>query len=240
MVYNDVIEKIGTTIDAAGVVVIVAGAAIAFVACAVQLARHERDVYRRFRQRLGQTILLGLELLVAGDIVRTVAATPTLKSVAILGGIVLISYLLARQHEQPCEVVVLSLADRRQARLSALELLLGAGSNISKFPVAPQPDHDIGAAAEHRMNLAVRHLRMIGCQASGFISDDDVVTAVRTETRVQHYDRVILATGRQPGSWLARALRREPAHRLRPRLGQRLITFPLGPGLPHPTPASSP
>jgi hypothetical protein len=137
-----------------------------------------------------------------------------------------VSYLLARHEEQPSEVVVLSLADHRQARLSALELLLGTSSNITKFPVAPQPGHDIGAAAEHRMNLAVRHLRVIGCQASGLISDDDLVTAVRTETRVHHYDQVIMATGRQPGTWLARALRRDPAHRLRPRLGQRLIVSP--------------
>ena len=114
-----------------------------------------------------------------------------------------------------------------------------SSSNITKFPVAPQPDHDIGAAAEHRMNLAVHHLRLIGCQVSGFISDD-LVTAVRTETRVQHYDQVILAAGRQPGTWLARALRRDPAHRLRPRLGQRLIVFPLTPDLRHVTSAHSP
>jgi len=149
-----------------------------------------------------------------------------------------ISYLLARQQEQPCEVVVLSLADHRQARLPALELLLAAGSNITKFPVAPRPDHDIGAAAGHRMNLAVRHLRLIGCQASGFISHHDPVTAVRSETRARHYDQVILATGRQPGTWLARALQPDPAHRLRRRLGRRLITFPLRPGPPHPTPAT--
>jgi hypothetical protein len=144
-----------------------------------------------------------------------------------------ISYLLARQEEQPAEVVVLSLADHRQARLPALELLLGSSSNVTKFPVAPQPDHDIGAAAEHRMNLAVRHLRVIGCQASGFISDDDLVAAVRTETRVHHYDQVILATRRRPGSWLARTLHRDPAHRLRSRLGERLIAFPLTQGAPH-------
>ena len=78
MVYNDVIEKIGMTIDAAGVVVIVTGAAIAFVASVVRLSRRESDVYRRFRQQLGRAILLGLELLVAGDIVGTVAASPGL------------------------------------------------------------------------------------------------------------------------------------------------------------------
>jgi uncharacterized membrane protein len=70
MVFNDVIEKIGMTIDAAGVLVIVTGAAIAFVITAVRLSRRESNAYRRFRQQLGQAILLGLELLVAGDIVR--------------------------------------------------------------------------------------------------------------------------------------------------------------------------
>ena len=95
MVFNDVIDKIGMTIDAAGVVVIVAGAAIAFVVTAVRLARRENDVYRRFRQQLSRAILLGLELLVAGDIVRTVAASPSLTSVAILAAIVLIRTFLS-------------------------------------------------------------------------------------------------------------------------------------------------
>jgi uncharacterized membrane protein len=95
MAFNDVIEKIGMAIDAAGVVVIVTGAAIAFVAVAVRLSWRESDVYRRFRRQLGQAILLGLELLVAGDIVRTVAASPSLTSVAILAAIVLIRTFLS-------------------------------------------------------------------------------------------------------------------------------------------------
>lgn len=95
MSYNDVIEHIGMAIDAAGVVVIVVGAVTASVTCTIRLSQRERDVYRRFRQRLGQTILLGLELLVAGDIVRTVAASPTLTSVAILAAIVAIRTFLS-------------------------------------------------------------------------------------------------------------------------------------------------
>ena len=95
MVYNDVIKNIGTAIDAAGVAVIVVGGLIAFGLAAVHLSRGEPDVYRRLRQRLGQTILLGLELLVAGDIVRTVAASPSLTSVAILTAIVLIRTFLS-------------------------------------------------------------------------------------------------------------------------------------------------
>ena len=95
MAYNNVIEKIGTATDAAGVAVIVAGGLIAFGLAAVHLSRGDPDVYRRFRQRLGQTILLGLELLVAGDIVRTVATSPSLTSVGILTAIVVIRTFLS-------------------------------------------------------------------------------------------------------------------------------------------------
>jgi uncharacterized membrane protein len=56
MVYNDVIEGIGMAIDAVGVVVIVVGAVVALVAAVVRLSRRESDVYRGFRQQLGQTI----------------------------------------------------------------------------------------------------------------------------------------------------------------------------------------
>jgi uncharacterized membrane protein len=51
-------------------------------------------VYRRFRQEVGRAILLGLELLVAADIIRTVAISPTLESVAVLSGIVLVRTFL--------------------------------------------------------------------------------------------------------------------------------------------------
>jgi len=145
-----------------------------------------------------------------------------------------INYLVTRQEREPCQVLVMSLVWTRQARLPAMELLLGA--RAGKFPMASRPDHDSSAAAEHRMNLAIRYLNTLGCQASGLISDEnDLVKAVRSETRRHDYDEVILATGRQRGSWLARELRLDPVHQLRWRLGQRLIVFPLGPRAPHPT-----
>jgi hypothetical protein len=134
-----------------------------------------------------------------------------------------INYLIARQDEEPCEVMVVSLTDRGQAKLPSMELLLGA--QVGKFPVAPQPDHDVSAAAEHRMNLAVRHLKAIGCQASGVISDEELVKAVRSETRGHDYDEVIVATGGQSGSRLARALHLDPLHQLRRRWGKRLVLF---------------
>src|SRR5215813_6762745 len=53
MIYNDVTEKIGTAIDAAGAVITVAGAVIAFVVGAVRLSRRDSDVYRRSASKLG-------------------------------------------------------------------------------------------------------------------------------------------------------------------------------------------
>jgi hypothetical protein len=139
-----------------------------------------------------------------------------------------INYLVARQEREPCEVVVLSLTDTRQAKLPAMELLLGA--RIGKLPRAPQPDHDVGADAEHRMSLAVRHLKAIGCQADGVISDEDLAKAVRAETRGHDYDGLIVATSRPSGSRLARALHLDPLHQLRRRWGKRLVLFS---GAPH-------
>ena len=95
MDYNHVMERIGEVIDGAGVAVLVLGAVIAAGTAAVRLARRETGSYRRFRQQFGRAILLGLELLVAGDIIRTVAAQPTLTSVAILAIIVLIRTFLS-------------------------------------------------------------------------------------------------------------------------------------------------
>ena len=95
MDYNHAIQRVGEVIDAAGVAIMFVGSAIAAVTATVRLARHDVATYRRFRQQLGQAILLGLELLVAGDIVRTVAAEPSLTSIAVLAGIVLIRTFLS-------------------------------------------------------------------------------------------------------------------------------------------------
>jgi len=134
-----------------------------------------------------------------------------------------INHLIARQDQEPCEVTVLSLVDTRQTHLSGMELALGA--RAGKFPVAPRPDHDISADAEHRLNLATRHLKTIGCQAAGLISDQPLLKAVRAETRDHDYDEVVLATGRQEGTLTARVLGQDPVQRLRRRWGRRLIVF---------------
>lgn len=95
MDFRTVIESIGMVIDLAGVGAIVIGAIAATVIALRGLARRSGAVYVPFRRSLGRSILLGLELLVAADIIKTVALTPTLESVAVLGGIVLIRTFLS-------------------------------------------------------------------------------------------------------------------------------------------------
>lgn len=93
--FFEVIEAVGKAIDGVGVAVIAIGALIAAAGAVTRLRRHTGDVYRAFRQQLGRSILLGLEFLVAADIIRTVAVTPDARSVAVLGGIVLIRTFLS-------------------------------------------------------------------------------------------------------------------------------------------------
>jgi uncharacterized membrane protein len=91
------IELIGTAFELAGVGVLVLGSVIALVRSIVALIRL-RDVpvsYRYLRRYLGRSIVLGLELLVAADIIRSVAIDPTFASVGVLGLIVLVRTFLS-------------------------------------------------------------------------------------------------------------------------------------------------
>lgn len=97
MQFTRIIEWAGFVIDGAGVFVIVVGASIASFLYIRRSFRQTDtdDSYRRFRQNLGKIILLGLELLVAGDIIRTVAIDPSFASVGVLAIIVVIRTFLS-------------------------------------------------------------------------------------------------------------------------------------------------
>ena len=64
------------------------------------------EMYRRVRGYLGRGILLGLEILVAADLIRTVAVQPTLESVLVLALIVLVRTLLSFSLDVEIEGVV--------------------------------------------------------------------------------------------------------------------------------------
>ena len=93
--FRHIIEIIGVAIDSAGVLVVVLGALIATGRFLVQRANAPGEGYRLYRQDLGRAILLGLEFLIAGDIIRTVVVAPTLQNVLVLGLIVLIRTFLS-------------------------------------------------------------------------------------------------------------------------------------------------
>ncbi|WP_205781391.1 DUF1622 domain-containing protein [Planctomonas deserti] len=95
MEFQEWIETAGKAVDAAGVMAVVLGAVLATAFALTRLVRRQGEVYGRFRRFLGRSILLGLELLVAADIIRTVAVTPTLESVGVLACIVLIRTFLS-------------------------------------------------------------------------------------------------------------------------------------------------
>ena len=86
--FKEAVDYVSLVIDAIGVLVILVRMLLA-TARLVMSGRSHADPYRRFRQDLGRGILLGLEFLVAADIIRTVAVAPTLRGTMVLGLIVL-------------------------------------------------------------------------------------------------------------------------------------------------------
>jgi uncharacterized membrane protein len=84
-------------IEVGGISIIVLGVigATAFALWEIAKRRPGDDVFGLYRSNLGRVILLGLEFLVAADIINTVAIEPTLDSLAILAGIVLIRTFLS-------------------------------------------------------------------------------------------------------------------------------------------------
>jgi len=95
MNFQNWVELAGRGIDAAGVAAVVIGTIAATIYAIVRFIRRQRPIYWPYRQFLGRSILLGLELLVAADIIRAVAITPILESVTVLAVIVLIRTFLS-------------------------------------------------------------------------------------------------------------------------------------------------
>ena len=89
MQFQEAAELVGKAVDAAGVAVVVVGLAWASIVAATRVVQRRTEVYEQYRRLLGRSILLGLEFLVAGDIIRTVA------SVGVLGLIVIIRTFLS-------------------------------------------------------------------------------------------------------------------------------------------------
>src|SRR5262249_44300460 len=90
------VERAAIGIELLAVVIIVAVILVATVLYVSQFLARRADAstYRNYRQQVARALLLGLEVLVAADVIRTVALEPTLQNVRILGLLVLIRTFL--------------------------------------------------------------------------------------------------------------------------------------------------
>ena len=93
-----ILEWAALGIEILAVAVIVAGVVI--IAVTRGTVRYlfdleKRGAYESYKHQLGKALLLGLELLVAADVVRTVAFEPTLRNVVVLGLLVIVRTFLS-------------------------------------------------------------------------------------------------------------------------------------------------
>ena len=97
MSFDDVMSTCVKAFEVVGVAALVVGGILSFGAYVLALARGtpRREAFDHIRASLGRSILLGLEVLVVADIVRTIVVTPTLTSAVTLGLIVLVRVLLS-------------------------------------------------------------------------------------------------------------------------------------------------
>jgi len=124
------VERAASLFEVGGMSSMVLGALVAAVLAIRDRGLGGRATFKGFRLRLGRAIILGLEFLVAADILRTISADPTPRDVAVLGGVVLIRTVLSFSLE-------VELEGRWPWQAQALEGRPGAG----------QPDARVGKAS---------------------------------------------------------------------------------------------
>ncbi|WP_422768798.1 DUF1622 domain-containing protein [Plantactinospora sp. WMMC1484] len=102
---KEIIDRVGMLLDLAGVLVIAGGVVIAtgYFLYRYWRTRQLVELYRPYRRTVGRAILLGLEIIVGGDIIRTVAVSPTFESVGVLAVIVLVRTFLSLSLEVELE-----------------------------------------------------------------------------------------------------------------------------------------
>jgi uncharacterized membrane protein len=95
--YEQLISDVAKGVEGVGAAIMVLGGLLSLGKYTLSMLQpgDPRERYRRLRRQLGQAILLGLEVLIVGDIVRTIIVDPTVKSVGVLGMIVAIRIVLS-------------------------------------------------------------------------------------------------------------------------------------------------
>ncbi len=105
--FTGLMDHVAQGFEAPGTAILVVGVIWSFVLAALACRRSgwSAKAYLVLRQAFGGTLLLGLEILVAADLVRTIAVAPTLDNVLVLGLIVVIRTVLSFSLETEIEGV---------------------------------------------------------------------------------------------------------------------------------------
>src|SRR5207245_7034860 len=93
--FRHIMEVVGTSVDGVGVFIVAVGMVVATVRLTTRRSHDTGNYYSLDRQDVGRAILLGLEFLISGDIIRTVVVAPTMQNVVVLALIVLIRTFLS-------------------------------------------------------------------------------------------------------------------------------------------------
>jgi uncharacterized membrane protein len=125
--FTELMDRVARGFEALGAAILVVGVIWSFVLAAVAWRRSGRSAkaYGVLRQAFGGTLLLGLEILVAADLIRTVAVAPTLDNVLVLGLIVVIRTFLSFS----LETEIAGVAPWRRALISGAGPIRRASAN---------------------------------------------------------------------------------------------------------------
>jgi len=138
MTFTEFMEHVAQAFEVLGVLVLAVGTVCSFVLAGLTWRRsgNPRQAYTLVRQFLGGTVLLGLEILVAADLVRTIAVAPTVDNVLSLGLIVLIRTFLSFS----IEIEITGVPPWRRGLTSGAGTISRAWTSVPK-PVPPdQPE----------------------------------------------------------------------------------------------------
>jgi uncharacterized membrane protein len=138
--FVEVMDHVAVAFEVLGAVVLGVGVIWA-AALSVQVWRRTgrgRAAYQTLRETFGSALLLAIEVLVAADLIRTVAVDPTLESVAILGLIVLIRTFLSFS----LEIEIEGVAPWRRALVGGTAHLAAATAR-ARDRAAPPPDRPL-------------------------------------------------------------------------------------------------
>ena len=135
--FSSFMDHVAQGFEALGAAVLVVGIVWSFVLAVVAWRRSGQAAngYVALRAAFGGTLLLGLEVLVAADLVRTVAVAPTLDNVLVLGLIVLIRTVLSFSLETEIEGV----APWRRAQMGGVGGIRQATARALKPGPGPGP-----------------------------------------------------------------------------------------------------